>query len=253
MYDNPYEYDIENEDVVDDITFWAEAAKRYRAKRILELACGTGRLAIPLSKAGFSVTGLDINKGMLERCSLKLAKEGEDTQKNLTLHLCDMRDFDFNEAFDLIFIGFNSANHLLSIEDQLRVFKCVHKHLATGGRFMLDVHSPNLSLLAAAMDSQTELKLVTDFYVSDSGSRIQQYNSRKYSPEEQLWSMPKKSNSKASEKMRTTTDDVHVYFPRELHLLHMHSGFEVEDVYGDYSFGEFNSSSPRMIFVGRKV
>src|SRR5687768_17559964 len=108
MYDNPYEYDVENEDVVEDITFWIEAAKRYSAKRILELACGTGRLAMPLAREEFSVTGLDINEGMLNRCRLKLAKEDKDAKKNLTLHLGDMKDFDFNETFDLIFIGFNS-------------------------------------------------------------------------------------------------------------------------------------------------
>lgn len=250
MYDNPHEYDIENADVVEDITFWVEAAKRYKAKHILELACGTGRLTISLAKAGLSVTGLDINEGMLERCSLKLPKEDEDTQKNLSSHRGDMRDFDFGEAFDLIFIGFNSANHLVSIEDQLRAFKCVNKHLVRGGRFMLDVYSPNLSLLAAAMDSQAELE--NDHHVLDLRARFTRHKSRKYSPEEQLWSMLEKTSSKAREE-ETNTNDVHVYFPRELRLLYMCSGFEVEDIYGDYSFGEFKSSSPRMVFVGRKV
>ena len=252
MYNRPYGYDIENEDVVEDITFWLDAARKHRAIRILELACGTGRLAIPLAQAGFLVTGLDISEGMLERCSLKLSKKEEDARKNLTLHLGDMRDFDFDQAFDLIFIGFNSVNHLLTIQEQLNTFRCVYKHLGKGGRFMVDVYSPNLTLLAASSDSEIEVGPERERYTSGFGDRVRRHNSRKYFPEDQLWSVHERGDSKPIDEHRTT-DSIHVYFPRELHLLYMHSGFEVEEVYGDYSFGKFVASSPRMIFVGRKV
>lgn len=256
MYDNPFEYDLENANVVEDIPFWIEAAHRYRARRVLELGCGTGRLAIPLAKQGLTVEGLDINQGMLERFHEKLAQEEEETRKNLKLHHCDMSSFTLNESFDLIFVPFNTAGHLVSLEEQLGAFGCAHRHLVPGGRFIIDIYSPNLHLLALASASPGQMELDTDVNAPDLGFRLVRYNTRAYYEHDQHYQLRfvhEKVMAGGQVTKRISEYKVHVYFPREMRLLYMHCGFTVEDVFGDYLWRPFTSSSPRMIFVGRKV
>lgn len=252
MYSNPYNYDLENRDVVQDIPFWNEAARRYEAGRVLELACGTGRLAIPLARAGFSVAGLDLDAGMLERCRVKLVTEKLGTQDNLTLHQGDMSNFELNQCFDMVFIGFNSVEHLISLQEEIGAFQCANRHLPQGGRFIIDVRLSNLGLLALASDGYPATKLGGLSEYAPGGFGAAGYASRRYFQDDQYHGSHSKNKSGSHVLKEVSDDGRHVYFPREMRLLYMYCGFEVEDVYGDYSFGEFTVSSPRMIFVGRK-
>src|SRR5581483_7310003 len=75
---------------------------------VLELACGTGQLTVPIAEAGLSVVGLDIAPPMLAR-----AKERADNANVMVEHLLgDMRHFDLGRQFRMIFIARNSLLHL---------------------------------------------------------------------------------------------------------------------------------------------
>jgi len=88
--------------------------------RVLDLACGTGRLAVPLAQAGLHVTGGDISADMLQRarrCAEAQAIELDFVQ-------LDMRDFDLNgRTFDTIIVAINSIQHLHSLNDFESFFK----------------------------------------------------------------------------------------------------------------------------------
>src|SRR5689334_16195350 len=135
-------YDLEWKGKADDLPFWHAVVARYRPANVLELAVGTGRIAIPLARAGieqgFSITGLDMTAPMLESAQASLGAEPEAVRRNLTLVHGDMRDFSLDDGFDLVFVGFNSIIHLMTLDDQLGAFRSVRRHLTEGGRFIVD-------------------------------------------------------------------------------------------------------------------
>jgi 2-polyprenyl-3-methyl-5-hydroxy-6-metoxy-1,4-benzoquinol methylase len=94
---------------------------------VLELACGTGRLTIPLARDGHDVVGLDASSAMLR--SAKIKTDGLD----ITFVHSDMRDFDLGRRFPLIILSCNSLAHLTSNEDLKAGLACMAKHLAPGG------------------------------------------------------------------------------------------------------------------------
>jgi SAM-dependent methyltransferase len=115
---------------------------------ILELGCGTGRVLIPLARAGFEVTGLDSSAHMLAVAWRKLADETAEVRERVTLVKGDMGDFDLHRRFALIICPFNTFQLLLAREDQERALRCARRALRSGGRFALSVFNPRLDLLA---------------------------------------------------------------------------------------------------------
>ena len=90
----------------DDIEFWKLIFSDNNLK-ILELGSGTGRLAQPIIKEGLNYTGLEISSKYVSYANLKFPFLNPFVQG-------DMRNFNLNQKFDVIFIGFNSFLHLLS-------------------------------------------------------------------------------------------------------------------------------------------
>jgi 2-polyprenyl-3-methyl-5-hydroxy-6-metoxy-1,4-benzoquinol methylase len=106
--------------------FYVQAAQE-NGRRVLELACGSGRLTIPMAAAGLEVTGIDLSEPMLGRTRMAAAERGLKVEA-----LClDMRNFDLHgRTFDTIFIAANSIMHLLSPDDFRGFFASVARHLA---------------------------------------------------------------------------------------------------------------------------
>lgn len=123
---------------------------------ILELGCGTGRILLPLARAGHRVVGLDGSSQMLDRCRAKLAAETEAVRERITLHQADVRGFDLEARFPLIIAPFRIMQHLTTTEDQLRFLGNVFRHLPPGGRFLFDVFNPNFAALVAANGAERE-------------------------------------------------------------------------------------------------
>ncbi|OOE04998.1 SAM-dependent methyltransferase [Anoxybacillus kestanbolensis] len=109
----------------------------HNGKRLLDLGCGTGELAIRLSEKGFDVTGVDLSEQMLTIAQMKAEERGV----NLSFFQQDMREFGPFEPFDTIVIFCDSLNYLLQEEDVIATFMRVHEQLRPGGLFLFDVHS----------------------------------------------------------------------------------------------------------------
>jgi SAM-dependent methyltransferase len=106
---------------------------------VLDLACGTGRLSVPLARGGRSVTGLDVSPAMLAAAERKAAAAGV----AVDWVQGDMADFDLGRRFDLVMISCNSLGHLLTDEALVSAFRAVRRHLAPGGVFAFDVVNPD--------------------------------------------------------------------------------------------------------------
>ncbi len=118
LYRDGRHYDIQHRNFKRDIPFYLDQARKY-GDPILELACGTGRLTIPIAKEGYNITGLDVSEGMLEK-----AKENA-REKKLAIKWIrdDVRTFKINKKYKLIIFPFNSIAHLHDLESIDSCFK----------------------------------------------------------------------------------------------------------------------------------
>jgi SAM-dependent methyltransferase len=133
-------YDPWSASVTEDVEFYVEEA-RASGGPVVELACGTGRISVPIAKAGVSLIGVDASAGMLE-----IAREYGDTEgvrELLDLRLGDMRDPPVTERVPLVLIPFRSLLHMTTEADRLRALGAAHELLVPDGRIVFDVFAPS--------------------------------------------------------------------------------------------------------------
>ena len=107
-------------------------------REILDVACGTGRHAIPLSKKGYTVTGGDRSQAMLAVLEEKVRRANIE----IPVIKCDMKDIEFREEFDAIICMYTSFNYLLTDQDIERALAAFHRALRPGGIVILDLMNP---------------------------------------------------------------------------------------------------------------
>ncbi len=240
-----------------DVPFWRELVMRYTPQRVLELACGSGRIGMELlhSPGSFELEGLDISSEMLAAYRRKLELEDELTRERVTLHEADMCDYQLAHkgTFDLIILPFNSIVHLYEIEQQLEAFSTTCDHLAPGGRFVVDVFLPDIDYLSDALNHPSHVYVEDEIEVPDEFTMLL-YTSRKYDPVEQLehilWTHEKFFENGEHERYLSRLS-MHFFFPRELQLLFLATGFSIDAIYGGYDWKPFGKGT-RQIVVGRK-
>jgi SAM-dependent methyltransferase len=262
LYRHPEEYDREHLGDDEDIGFYVSLVHKLRPKRVLELGCGTGRITVPLARAGdelgFDVIGLDAEPEMLNRARECLSETRLQNRKGLEFIQGDMRTWKAETRFDLIVIPCSSISHLLSLQDQIAVWKNAHQNLGSGGRFLVDVTMPNMAAFADSFSvpARTPLEVDIDNYDEVDGTRLIRRKTTRYLSHEQLaeirFMYEKYRQGRAVE---AYIDDFtsHVFFPREMELLFIHTGFKIEMTCGDYRGRPLRSDSPLIIMTGIRV
>jgi ubiquinone/menaquinone biosynthesis C-methylase UbiE len=132
-----------------DVAFYGHLAHEAGGGA-LELACGTGRIALALAEAGLEVTGIDISAGMLSVARRKVAVRPPSVQQRLTLIQQDMSELNLSRRFGFAFVPARSFQHLLTIDRQRRALEGIHRHLEGTGRLVLHLFDPRLDLLTNA-------------------------------------------------------------------------------------------------------
>lgn len=102
---------------------------------VLDLACGYGRIAIPLAQKGFQVTGLDLSETLLGQARVAAQEMGT----TLNWHRGDMREIPWRESFDAVINVFSSFGFFSSEAENQQVLEGVNRALKPGGRFLIDV------------------------------------------------------------------------------------------------------------------
>jgi SAM-dependent methyltransferase len=120
-------------DEADAVAFLTDLAQGGRA---LELAIGTGRIAVPLSARGIRVDGVDISPAMVAQLR---AKAGAD---QISVVMGDFADVPVQGTYQLIFVVFNTLFNLLTQDAQVRCFENVAAHLTTDGSFVVEAFVP---------------------------------------------------------------------------------------------------------------
>jgi SAM-dependent methyltransferase len=131
-------YDPWSASVTEDVEFYVEEA-RVSGGPVVELACGTGRIAVPVAKAGIAVIGVDASAGMLEVARDYARAEGVE----LDLRRGDMRDPPVTERVPLVLIPFRSLLHMMTDADRLGALRAARALLVPGGRLVFDVFAPS--------------------------------------------------------------------------------------------------------------
>ena len=108
---------------------------------MVELACGTGRIAVPVAEAGIRVIGVDGSRGMLEVARERAVAAG--VEGLVDLRLGDMREPPVTERVSLALIPFRSLLHMTTEADRERALRAVHALLLPGGRLIFDVFAPS--------------------------------------------------------------------------------------------------------------
>jgi SAM-dependent methyltransferase len=241
-------YDLNLGDFDADLLMIQQFAARCGSP-VLELACGTGRVLLPLARQGYQVSGVDISPAMLEVARDKVAAEG--LADRVTLVEGDMRDFALDGRFNLAFVAVNSFMHLLTTDDQLTALACIRRHLNPGGLLLVDLFNPDLGSLLDARGQVLMDKTMTD---PETGHRLVRFHTRTVDLGQQTQRVTYIVDEVDGDgKVRRTLFpfSMRYLFRYELELLLRHAGFTVEAVYGSYDLDEFSGDSDRMIAVAR--
>ena len=234
-----------------DIAFYRERAREL-GDPILELGCGTGRVALALGLAGHRVTGLDISSGMLNRFEAKLAGIAPDARARIRLVQGDMVVFDLGEKFRQVIIPFRPFQHLVETEEQLACLACVRKHLAPGGQLIVDFFQTDprrmhdaefLQERPIASYEMSEGRKVTLTERTAAFHQAEQCNDV-----EMIYSVTHADGRRERHAMAWR---LRYFFRYEVEHLLARAGFRVEALYGGFDRSPFRSDSLEMVIVAR--
>lgn len=151
LYENDWLYDLVHEKAADSeqVAFYEKQLNKYGSP-VLELACGTGNYLVTLSHDNREISGIDISGEMLGGAQ----RRAENHHVETNLINADMREFELNQKFALIFIAGNSFQHLNTKNDVEACFASVKKHLAPNGKFIVEIFNPSLELLSRNLNER---------------------------------------------------------------------------------------------------
>lgn len=211
------------------VAFLAEHAKQGPA---LELAIGTGRLALPLAARGIQVDGIDISPAMVDRLR---SKPGGD---RLNVVLGDFADVGVPGSYPLVFLVWNTIFNLLRQEDQVRCFRNVAEHLTSDGCFVIETFTPDF-LFRLPDDQQVAMEALEVDRV--------QIGVLHHDPATQT--LEQSHVSLSSSGVRLTPVVQRYAWPSELDLMARLAGLRLLDRYEDWEKRPFGSASQAHVSV----
>lgn len=239
-------YDIEHDGLIDDLLMYENFGRRCGSP-VLELGCGTGRVALHLARAGFQVTGLDASPAMLAIAQEKLARAGLAEQVHLLE--ADLGDFVLEQQFAMATLAINTFMHFLTVADQVRVLRVAGRHLEPGGLLIIDLPRADRSLLADVGEHLVFNQTLID---PASGRQILKLVAATLdsATQTQHLTLAYDETDEGGLVRRTVASfKIHYFFRYEIELLLDKAGFAVEALYGSYGLDPYEDGSERMIFV----
>ena len=239
----------------DYVEFYVEHAKQH-ASHVLDLGCGTGRVAIPIAQAGIPVSGIDFSPHMLARAETRVAGLPDGVRRRITLSQGSMAEFDLDESFDLAIIPARSFNHVLCPKDQRSTFKSIHRHLRPGGRLAFDVFDAARGKLIQKT-YQGLTKDDREYINPDSGNRVITFSGQiSHDPPNQIegWSAAYDEVDQTGKLIERKYSEfkTRYTFRYEMHYLLELCGFEVEDVFSDFTRRPYEGGSSIQLWLASK-
>jgi SAM-dependent methyltransferase len=242
-YADPEIYDLENQDFEPDGPFLLGFAKRLKGP-VLEVGCGTGRITIPLAQNKIDITGLDLVPAMIQQA---IRKSGD-----LKIHwvIADIRYFQLEQTFRLIFETGSVFQHLLTRLDQESYLARVRGHLEDDGRFILGLMFPHPELLTSEESEKDWFQ-----YEDHHGHTIRVSGTEIYDPIQQVkleTAYRRWIDESGEEILKVAPLALRYTFPKEIETLLYYNGFEIVQQYGDWERNQLTNKSRMIISICKK-
>jgi SAM-dependent methyltransferase len=191
---------------------------------VLELAIGTGRVAVPLAACGVPVTGIELSRPMVDQLRTKVDEE------QLPVVIGDMATARAPGQFALVYLVFNTISNLLTQQEQVECFRNAARHLVPGGRFVIELWVPELRTLPPGQQATV--------FTSEPGYiGLDTYDVLRQHVVSHHFRFGDGSDA------RLTRSPHRYVWPAELDLMAHIAGFELESRHADWSGSEFNADS----------
>ena len=234
-----YDAKIKSRNLFGDIPFYLNKVKEY-GEPVLELACGTGRVTIPIAEKGISTTGLDLLNTMLKEAKRK----SKETDVKVEWIEGDMTDFNLGKKFNLILMPGCAFHGLLDLESVEKCLTCVKNHLEPNAGFIFDAFNPNLNILVR---NPSETYPNAKYQDPDGRGLVIVTESTKYDKASQI--MDTTLSYSIAEKTISSELKLRIFFPKELDSILKYNGFKINAKYGYFDQSPFTSDSRIQIFI----
>lgn len=230
-------------DIHDDIDFYLAMARHTKGP-IVEYMCGTGRVLVPLARAGYAVTGIDTSPEMLAVAHRAI---GETTA---TIVQGDIRSWQDDTRYGLAIIALNSFMHMTTTADQLAALANIYDALLPSGRVVIDLFNPDVRSIPAY---RGDVILERQFQLPD-GRHVQKFVSQWADVIAQRINVVFMYDINDNSQIRRVNASFTMRWIWRYEAEHLlaRAGFVLEHVYGDYELGPLTNESEQMILVARK-
>lgn len=200
--------------------------------RALEFAIGTGRVAVPLSQRGISVTGIELSDPMIDQLRTKV------DAATIPVVRGDMATANAPGEFSLVYLVFNTISNLLTQSEQVACFRNAARHLGSGGRFVIELWVPELRTLPPGQQA-------TVFHVEPGYLGLDTYDVL----QQRVVSHHVRFGD--GREARLSRSPHRYIWPAELDLMGELAGFALESRDADWSGAEFTAESRSHVSVYR--
>jgi SAM-dependent methyltransferase len=241
-------YDADYGAIDDDLPFYRELARRAGGP-VLEVMCGSGRLLLPLARAGLRLAGLDVSGAMLKLARERLAAAG--LGERVELLEADIREQAPRGSFGLAIVAINSFMHLASPADQLAALARIHAALRPGGLLAIDLFNPDPRALA---EQRGALVLDKQFVLAD-GTQVQKFVAQHADTAAQISYVTfiyDEIDAAGRVSRRTLPFTMRWLYRYELEHLLARAGFALDALYGSYELDDYSAESELLLAVARK-
>ncbi|MBN1451749.1 MAG: class I SAM-dependent methyltransferase [Anaerolineales bacterium] len=243
-FNDPANYDLEEaERSADRIQFYTDLAHKTGGP-VLEIACGTGLVALPIAARGLPVTGVDLARPMLAYARVKAQQQG----LSIDLIKGDARQLHLNKQFAFIYLTGNAFQAFLQRTDQERLLASVKRHLAPHGIFAFETRNPSGHDLSDQLEEELWFT-----YRNVQGQSVNVSGTQRYDPLTQTmhWTTYRRWNASGENRSTTTRIACRFTYPRELETLLHYNGFQTVDQYGDWDKSGLAAKSEEIISICR--
>jgi SAM-dependent methyltransferase len=247
LYDELAEYyDLIHAHVKDDIPFYLSLAQETGGP-ILELGCGSGRTLIPLAEAGFKTVGLDNSRSMLERARERVKASG--LENSVRLVEGEMVELNLGQRFPLITVPFNTWMHLPGRQAQTAALRQIARHLAPGGKLVIDIPAPS-TIVDVEHDGSMVLERISPG--REKKERVLQFSSTRLDEERQIlhvtWIYDVVNANRAVKRLVVPMALCYL-FPQQAKESLQKAGLAFKTLWGDYDRSPYSAASNNLIIV----
>lgn len=250
MYDliAPY-YDLTHAQLTADLGLVLSLANQAGGK-ILELGCGTGRLLLPLARAGYTVTGLDSSEAMLALARQKLVQENAVVRGRVTLVSGDMTDLSAcGRDFSLVIIPYNTFMHLAPSQTD-RTLRQIKQCLTPAGQLFIDLINP---YAVAQTPNDHLLTLEHCFTNPANGHTVLQFARNHLDEAQQIlhitWIYDTTPPGGGDIHRIIVPVAYHYFFPHQLEMQLSAAGFHITEWFGNYRQQPLTEESDRLLLL----